>query len=657
MTHRLPLFAALVAATLARFAVPSHADADRAPERVVPNDNRTPAGVLRGGVLTLRLVARVAEWHPDGEEAPGAPMPAFAEEDGPARIPGPLLRVPVGTEAAVRVRNALGDTMRVYGLYARVPERPETAPLVLAPGEAREVRFHLDAPGTYLYWATTMRRGIGMRVHEDAQLSGAIVVDRAGAPPRDRVFVLGEWADTVDRAGLHQHRVLAVINGLSWPHTERLAYTVGDTVRWRVINASADLHPMHLHGFYFRVTSRGDNTVDSIYSARDGGAGDLAVTEAVFPGKTMTLAWVPERAGNWLFHCHIPGHFTRRGPLGIEPPPATPGMMHDHARGGMNGLVMGVTVRPARGSGVAARAMPTGPERHLRLLVRANVGSTDATPLYGYAVHEGGAEPAADTGLVAAPALDLVRGQPVRITVVNRLAEPTAVHWHGIELESYFDGVPGFSGVGAQTTPLIAAGDSFEVRFTPPRAGTFIYHTHADEMRQQHAGLAGAIVVREPGTTRDPATDIPLVITSPTPFELNLRASLVNASATPPPLTMRVGTTYRLRLIQMSAHRSGATLELRRDDSVMTWRPVAKDGAALPAPHREQAARAFISVGETQDYEITPARAGALRLEVRYAGELGLSPRGVLRRPSGPLGAPIIAATLPIRVVDAGAPR
>ena len=36
----------------------------------------------------------------------------------------------------------------------------------------------------------------------------------------------------------------------------------------------------------------------------------------------------------------------------------------------------------------------------------------------------------------------LKRAQPVSITVDNQLPEPTSVHWHGIELESYYDGVP-----------------------------------------------------------------------------------------------------------------------------------------------------------------------------------------------------------------------
>jgi hypothetical protein len=39
----------------------------------------------------------------------------------------------------------------------------------------------------------------------------------------------------------------------------------------------------------------------------------------------------------------------------------------------------------------------------------------------------------------------LVRGEPVHITVLNRRAEPTSIHWHGIELDSYFDGVSGRS--------------------------------------------------------------------------------------------------------------------------------------------------------------------------------------------------------------------
>jgi FtsP/CotA-like multicopper oxidase with cupredoxin domain len=72
-------------------------------------------------------------------------------------------------------------------------------------------------------------------------------------------------------------------------------------------------------------------------------------------------------------------------------------------------------------------------------------------------------------------------GEPVAITLRNQLPEATAVHWHGIELDSYYDGVPGFSGASGSVTPAIEPGATLTVRFTPTRAGTFIYHTHSHE--------------------------------------------------------------------------------------------------------------------------------------------------------------------------------
>jgi len=67
---------------------------------------------------------------------------------------------------------------------------------------------------------------------------------------------------------------------------------------------------MHLHGFYYQVIARGDGAGDTSYSeARR----DLIVTQRMIPGQTMQVMWIPERAGNWLFHCHIPRHFAHAG--------------------------------------------------------------------------------------------------------------------------------------------------------------------------------------------------------------------------------------------------------------------------------------------------------------------------------------------------------
>jgi FtsP/CotA-like multicopper oxidase with cupredoxin domain len=256
--------------------------------------------------------------------------------------------------------------------------------------------------------------------------------------------------------------------------------------------------------------------------------------------------------------------------------------------------------------------------------VRTNGGSTAAYPFYGFALHEMGAEPAADSGFRIGPPIVLVRGLPVEIMVVNRTPVPTAIHWHGIELESYYDGVAGFAGTQKRLAPVIAPGDSFAARFTPPRAGTFMYHTHIDETRQQRAGLAGALLVLEPGRAFDPATDIPILISSPSDPESEARAVLLNGVLSPHPLDLRRGTAYRLRFANITTNRPGMRIEMRRDSVLAMWTPLAKDGADLPASRRmPRPARQRISIGETADFEFTPGLPGPMRLEMlTVAGKL-----------------------------------
>jgi len=94
-------------------------------------------------------------------------------------------------------------------------------------------------------------------------------------------------------------------------------------------------------------------------------------------------------------------------------------------------------------------------------------------------------------GKVPGPTLRLRQGEPVRITVMNQLEQGTTVHWHGIRLPIAMDGVPGIS------QAPIAPGQSFTYAFTPPDAGTFWYHPHANSLQQLGRGLLGALIVEE----------------------------------------------------------------------------------------------------------------------------------------------------------------
>lgn len=609
----------------------------------VANDNRRPAGSLRAGVLTIRLEVRQGVWRPESDSGGSLPVQAFAEEGGPLRIPGPLIRVPVGTEVRATVHNTLRDsTLVVYGLRERAAGASRgdadaaDSGVRIAPGETRDVRFALRAAGTFYYWGTTTGRGLEDREWLDSQLSGAIVVDPPGAPPNDRVFVIGIWKEEAAASGgaPPPGREVLTINGKSWPYTEQFTYSVGDSVRWRWINPTASTHPMHLHGFYFRVDSRGDGTVD-VPLPPD--RRSLEVTELMSIGATMTMRWVAATEGNWIFHCHFANHVSPRRVIDVAAANRADSVatyaaaamhhagmtaMHDPARmpHRMAGLVLGLHVVRRDGPSYAATergAVATA--RSLRLLVQTRAKRFGANPGYGFVLQEGRAADAkADSIVVPGSLLLLRRGEPVRITVVNRLAAPTAVHWHGLEIQSFPDGVPGWSGTPAGVFAPIAPGDSFVAAYTPPRAGTFIYHTHADELEQMRGGLYGPLVVTDSAHPFDPAVDkIVIVGGGGPPLDPDNPPVFVNGSAEPKPLALRAGVTYRLRLINIEPDWR-VQFALMSDSALLRWRPIAKDGADLPpALAVERPAFLLTGPGETADFEFTPKTAGVIRLEVK----------------------------------------
>jgi FtsP/CotA-like multicopper oxidase with cupredoxin domain len=604
-------------------------------ERALPNNNRISAGSFFGDTLVLRLTLRVVDWHLLGDGAPGFTLLAFAEEGKPATIPGPLLRVRVGTPVRVIVHNPLDDTLVIRGLSERAAARDS---VVALPGATTTTNFIARRAGTYLYWVPAYslrvpdtvttprltRRGF------DSQLAGAIVVDSLPDVAEDRVFVITQLADrevpvgaagAADRHGTPVRQFNAV-NGRAWPHSERLRYALGDSIRWRIVNASQEAHPMHLHGFYFRVDSHGapQADADSIYSSAQQ---RMAVTETVGSRNTAAITWSPDRPGGWLFHCHLTTHATKFAPLdardAMEPQPT-----HDdpdrHVFTGMNGLVLGITVE-----GKSATSRAWRPAKRLRLFVQSDSAPGDRDRRFGYVLQTNG-EPKRDSVQYPGPVLVLTRGQPTSIEVVNRTHEPTAVHWHGVELESYYDGVAGWSGTPGRTAPAIQPGGRFEVRVTPRRAGTFMYHTHLDDVRQQYGGLVGALVVLEPGQHRDPAHDLVILLSDGVPQRI-----YINGSLTPSPQDLEVGHTYRLRLADIAVFRQQLSVRLVRDSTLLSWRAIAKDGFTLPASQATvRPSVVNLPSGETADFEFTPDRPGDVVLEVRGSAQ-NMPPQAQLR--------------------------
>jgi len=567
------------------------------------NDNLVSAGTIEGNTLSLNLIAEEGMWYPGGIDKPGAVMQAFREEGNPPLIPGPMLRAEEGTTVVATIRNSIpGTELQFHGFQNRPADI--VSPIVVPYGETRTARFVLDASGIYHYWASTEGRALSTRRGIDSYMSGAIVVDPENDEIEGRIFVIGEGSSV---PGKREHS----FNGRSFPNTERLQVYTEETNTWHFINTSFAGHPLHLHGSHYRVTHRGSMLS---YQGFDSNLIREEVTAEVGVGEVMSIQWEAERPGNWLFHCHISAHVaadTGRLSSGddFEVSGDKPGL---HEMAGMTFAITAVDrSRNEEATIIPQRAITMSMERQNNYF-GDKVG-------YAIAFNESGSSE--NSPVAPGPVLVLEKGQPTSITLVNNLGEPTAIHWHGMELQSYYDGVAGFSGNGSSVTPAIESGGSFEARMTPPRAGTYIYHTHMDDRTQLVKGVYGALIVNSPEYPYDPQTD--------KIFVLGLAGDAVRTAARVEGMVINGEENYttdlqglrqyRIRLANITANNSEFVVRLTSAEGVESWVPIGKDGAELPSGLQisEEARHMPISVGETYDFSWIPESAGSYWLEVR----------------------------------------
>ncbi|HSM06990.1 MAG TPA: multicopper oxidase domain-containing protein [Longimicrobiales bacterium] len=597
------------------------------------HDNENPAGVVEDGVLRIAMRAVEAAWHPYGEDENGATLPAFAEEGEKPTIPGPYLRAELGQTVDVTIENTFDSLLVVYGFGERRSAPLE--PWLIEPGERATRRFVADAEGTFYYFAKVGEyvedpfEAMGEARLRSVFLSGALVVQGPELPePIDDIVLLGVYVHEMGPA-------ILTMNGRPWPYTKRLQYEMGDTVRWRILNTSVRTHPMHLHGFYYEVEAMGDLDETEIYWETQR---PREVTVDMERGETMAISWVAERPGNWVFHCHISGHVgPNHYPLG-EPASQEEVLReqilgdphHDpdnHVVEGMGGLMMALNIRPSPDWRPDERD-----RRQMRLVVQSDsVPAPPGAPLEQSGPHrrvfspiyqEPGTEIALDSVQVPGSPLILREGEPTSIWVVNRLQEPTQIHWHGLEIEAPFDGVVGVGGYNGMPTPAIMPGDSFEVRYTPPQPGSFMYHTHMSDIRQQGGGLYGPLVVIPEGEEWDPTHDKIMLVGfhpgTPGPH-LNGRQGDLD------PMELVAGEPYRFRFMNITL---GATVTFRLTrgadpGGTIRWEMAAKDGSELP-PHRRTRARAEmrVAVGETYDVIVDLPTPGGRFAPAEYSLEM-----------------------------------
>ncbi|CAN5614223.1 copper oxidase [soil metagenome] len=209
-------------------------------------------------------------------------------------------------------------------------------------------------------------------------------------------------------------------------------------------------------------------------------------------------------------------------------------------------------------------------------------------------------------GRVHGPTIEAVEGDRVRIYVTNRLPAPTTVHWHGVLLPN------GMDGVGGLTQPVIHPGETFTYEFDVRQVGTFMYHSHHDEMTQMALGLMGMMVFhpRRPRAQDRVDRDFAIMLATwkvdpdsarPDPNEMtDFNVLTMNAKAFPgtSPLVVRTGERVRVRLgnlSQMDHH----PIHIHG----FKWQVTATDGGPIPPSAQWPETTVLVPVGTTRDVE------------------------------------------------------
>ena len=215
-------------------------------------------------------------------------------------------------------------------------------------------------------------------------------------------------------------------------------------------------------------------------------------------------------------------------------------------------------------------------------------------------------------GSTPGPTIECTEGDRLRIYVTNRLPEPTTVHWHGIVLPN------GMDGVSALTQRPIPPGETWVHELELRYPGTFMYHSHYDEMTQIALGCVGMIVVH-PRHPRGPRVDRDFVLMThewtvnvgtdrPNPNAMNdFNVLTFNGKIFPATEPLVVGTNERVRirlgnLSPMDHH----PIHIHG----LWFEETATDGGEIPESARRPETTVLVPVGSTRTIELTPTEPG-----------------------------------------------
>ena len=296
---------------------PGEAGKDYTPV-ITPNNVSLPCKVV-DGVKVFHLVAEEVEH----EFAPGLRAKCWGYN---GRVHGPTIEAVEGDRVRVYVTNKLpaGTSVHWHGLLlpngmdgvAGLTQR------TIRPGETFRYEFTLRQHGTHMYHShhdemTQMALGtMGMFVIHPRR-------PNAPRPDRDFAFMISEWKIEPGTSRPDPNEMtdfnIFTFNAKAFPGTEPMVARLGERVRIRLVNLGAmSHHPIHLHGYRFRVTETDGGQIPE-------SAQQVETTVLTAVGQSRTFDFVADAPGDWPLHCHMTHHVMNQmgheipNMIGVEP--------------------------------------------------------------------------------------------------------------------------------------------------------------------------------------------------------------------------------------------------------------------------------------------------------------------------------------------------
>lgn len=211
-------------------------------------------------------------------------------------------------------------------------------------------------------------------------------------------------------------------------------------------------------------------------------------------------------------------------------------------------------------------------------------------------------------GSAPGPTIQANEGDRVRIIFDNHLPEPTAIHWHGLELPIEMDGV-----LGLEQKPVMP-GERFVYDFTLHQNGTFFYHPHM--AMQEMVGMLGGFIIH-PKTAWTPHVDKDFLISlqeyavlpnnsMPNSMSMEFNWLTFNGKAGPAstPLVIRAGERVRLRFINLGMDHHPIHLH------GFTFWETGREGARQQESAWTRGNTTLVGVAQARDIEFVADRIG-----------------------------------------------